>query len=82
MQQKFSAEVCLFLEVRANNLDKVMADTNQLPLASNCVHAAAQESINANGGFDLPKNRFGGLAPQFVFRFAPFGVESSPHTLT
>jgi hypothetical protein len=59
-----------------------MAGTNQLPFALNCVYAAAHKSIDAHGSFDLPKNRLDSLAPEFVFRFAPFSVESSFHALS
>jgi hypothetical protein len=31
-------------------------------------------TLDAHGGFDLPKNRLDGLAPQFVFLFAPLSV--------
>ena len=56
-------------------LHKVMAGTNQLPFASNCVYAAAHKSIYAQGGFDLSEDWLDGLAPQFVLRFAPFIAE-------
>ena len=63
-------------------LHKIMAGTNQLPFASNCVNTSAQKSIDAQGTLNLPKDRLDGLAPQLVFRFAPFGAKSSSHTLT
>ncbi len=59
----------------SEQLHKIMAGTNQLPLASNRIYAAAHKSIYTQDSLDLSKNRLDSLAPQFVFRFAPFGVE-------
>jgi len=66
----------------SEKLHKIMAGTDQLPFASNCVYASAHKSIDAHRSFDLSKNRLYGLAPQFILRFSPFGFESSSHALT